>query len=391
LRFADRMAGLEHSSIRNWSRLIAERGGINLAQGICAVEPRSESLQSNEHACLAMREGQNTYSHYSGIDELRAAIAVKAFRYNGITANPDPIEGNILVTAGATGAFVGVFNAIVNPGDEVIFFEPFYRYNVNLLALCGGVPRFVQLRSPDWSFDPAELEAAFSRRTRAIVVNNPCNPCGKVFTRDELSSVAAFCQRRDVLAITDEVYEYILYDGTQHTSLATLPGMAERTVTITSFSKTLAITGWRIGYSISPPEIAKQLGLVNDFNYACAPVPLQHGIVEAVRNCDGLHALKDVYAAKRAFLVTALEEVGFRVHVPRGAYYILADHTDFGFGDDFEAVTELVTRIGVGAVPGSEFFSGGRGKELLRFCFAFRDEGLIQARERLRKLSKARS
>jgi len=386
MRFADRMMGLQHSSIRNWTRLIAERGGINLAQGICAVEPRPEFVEAVEQSYRAMTEGWNTYAHYSGVDALREAVAVKASEYNGIVASPDPTDGNILITAGATGAFVCAFNALVNPGDEVVFFEPFYRYNVNLLALCGGVPRFVQLQPPDWTFDPDQLEAVCNNRTRVIVVNNPCNPCGKVFTPSELAVIASICQRRNIIAIADEVYEYILYDGAKHTSLAALPGMADLTVTITSFSKTLAITGWRLGYAIAPTEIAKPMGLVNDFNYACAPTPLQRGIVKAVSNSKCFGGLRDVYAPKRAVLVDALRETGFEVNVPQGAYYILADHTPFGFGDDFSAVTKLVTEVGVGAVPGSEFFSEGRGKNLLRFCFAFRDEGLQQAGNLLKQL-----
>jgi aminotransferase len=383
MRFADRISGLQHSDIRKWTRVIEERGGINLAQGICAVEPRPEFLQTVEHAYQAMKAGHNTYTHYSGIDALRHAIAAKAEEYNGIVASPDPHEGNIVVTAGATGAFVCAFNALVNPGDEVIFFEPFYNYHLNTLALAGGRPRFVQLTPPAWTFDPGDLDAAWTERTKAVVVNTPCNPSGKVFTREELAAIASFCQRRGIIAITDEVYEYMLFDDAKHVSLATFPGMAERTVTVTSFSKTLAITGWRVGYAIAPQAIAKHMGLVNEFTYACAPAPLQHAVVEAVQNSSQFRTLKDLYAPKRDLLAAALAKAGFTVNVPRGAYYILADHTPLKLGDDRDAVVALIEQAGVGAVPGSAFFSGGRGKNLLRFCFAFRDEGLREAAQRL--------
>jgi aminotransferase len=391
MRFADRVANLHHSDIRRWTRIVEEVGGVNLAQGICQVEPRPEVVASVEAAHRAMRTGlekvgYNTYTHYSGIDPLREAIAAKAREYNRIDADPDPYDGHIVVTAGATGAFACLFDAVINDGDEVILFEPFYGYHLKSLALRGGVPRFVPLRPPDWSFDPADLRARLSRRTRAVLINTPSNPSGKVFTRQELGVIADFCTENDLLAVTDEVYEYMLYDGAEHVSPATLPGMAERTVTVTSFSKTLAITGWRLGYAIAPRPLAKKISLVNEFSYACAPSPLQHGIVDAVRNHSQFRTLRDFYAPKRDLLADTLEAVGFRVSRPRGAYYIMADYTGLGFADDVAAVEGLIRGVGVGAVPGSAFYSGDRGKNLVRFCFAFNDAGLQDACGRLRRM-----
>ncbi len=392
MRCASRVANLEHSDIRRWTRIVEEVGGINLAQGICQVEPRPEVVRSVDASYEAMKTGlekvgYNTYTHYSGIDPLREAIAAKAREYNGIDANPDAYEGNIVVTAGATGAFSCLFDAFIEEGDEVILFEPFYGYHLKSLALRGGRPRFVPLRSPDWSFDPADLEAQLSRRTRAVLINTPSNPSGKVFTRDELGVIAEFCQQNDLLAVTDEVYEYMLYDGAEHVSMATLPGMADRTVTITSFSKTLAITGWRLGYAIAPQPLANKIALVNEFSYACAPSPLQHGIVDAIANHRQLQTLRDLYSPKRDLLVRALEDVGFRVSKPRGSYYIMADHTKLGYDDDVAAVEGLIRQVGVGAVPGSAFYSEGKGKNLIRFCFAFNDVGLEEASRRLRQIN----
>ena len=389
MQFAQRVSNLQHSDIRGWTRLIEEKGGINLAQGICLVEPRLELLQTIDAAYRAMKTGLetpgwNTYTHYSGVDALREAIAAKAREYNGIAADPDPFEGHIVVTAGATGAFSCLFDVIIEPGDEVLVFEPFYNYHLKSLALRGGRAHFIPLREPDWHFDPKDLEAQLSPRTRAVLVNTPSNPAGKVFTREELGVIARCCLAHDLLAITDEVYEYMVYDGAEHVSLATLPGMAERTVTVTSFSKTLAITGWRLGYVIAPPPIAQKIGLVNEFNYACAPAPLQHAIVDAVRNSPELRTLKSLYAPKRDLLARALEGAGFRVSRPRGAYYLMADYTALGFPDDYAAVRGLIEQIGVGCVPGSAFFTPGRGNNLVRFCFAFYDAGLREAAGRLR-------
>jgi aminotransferase len=391
MRCANRVANLDHSDIRRWTRIVEEVGGINLAQGICQVEPRREVTRSVDFAHQAMqtgleRVGYNTYTHYSGIDALREAIAAKAREYNRIEVNADAYEGNIIVTAGATGAFSCLFDAFIDEGDEVILFEPFYGYHLKSLALRGGRPRFVPLRGENWSFDPADLHEQLSRRTRAVLINTPSNPSGKVFTLEELTAIGEFCKEHDLLAVTDEVYEYMLYDGAEHVSMASLPGMAERTVTITSFSKTLAITGWRLGYAIAPQPLANKIALVNEFSYACAPSPLQHGIVDAVRNHRQFQALRDFYAPKRDILVNALEEVGFKVSKPRGAYYIMADHTRLGHADDVRAVESLIRTVGVGAVPGSAFYADGRGTDLIRFCFAFNDSGLHDASRRLKQL-----
>jgi aminotransferase len=332
------------------------------------------------------RTGYNTYVHASGADALREAIAVKAREFNNITADPDLLEGNIIVTHGATGAMACALDALVDPGDEVILFEPFYNYHVKSLAMRSGVPRFVKMTPPDWTFDPGDIEAVITSRTKAIIVNTPCNPNGKVFTRRELEMIAQLCQRYDLAAITDEVYEFITFEGSEHISLGSLPGMAERTITTSSFSKTMAITGWRIGYAIAPAPLAQRIRVGNEMNYICATSPLQHAIAAVARDWRQFTRLSGVFERKRDILVGALQDAGFTVRCPLGAYYILADFSGLGFSDDVMAVNEMIRRVGVGAVPGTAFFTGGDGKTQLRFCFALRDEALHDAGKRLRTL-----
>lgn len=391
MRLSKRMEGINPSDIRKWTSIVEKVQGINLAQGNCFIEPQPEFPTLAAEAVKAMMRGceqggYNTYVHASGVDKLREAIAVKAREFNGITADPDLLEGNIVVTHGATGAMACALDALVDPGDEVILFEPFYNYHIKSLAMRSGVPRFVKLAPPEWTFDADTIEAAITPRTKAVIINTPCNPSGKVFTRKELETIGDICQRYDLMAITDEVYEFITFDGAEHISLASLPGMADRTITISSFSKTMAITGWRIGYAIAPPIIAQRIRVANEMNYVCAPAPLQHAIAAVAQDWRQFTRLAALFERKRNILLSALEEAGFTVHRPRGAYYVLADFSRLGFVDDMSAVTEMIQRVGVGAVPGTAFFTGGAGKTQLRFCFAFRDEGLHYAGQRLRQL-----
>jgi aspartate/methionine/tyrosine aminotransferase len=277
---------------------------------------------------------------------------------------------------------------IVDPGDEVIVFEPFYENYGPDAILSGAIPRFVPLREPDWSFDPGELAAAFNNRTRAIIINTPNNPTGKVFQRAELEAIAALCRQWDVIAITDEIYEHILYDGTTHIPLATLEGMAERTVTINSMSKTFSVTGWRVGWAISPATLATGIRKVHDFLTVGAPAPLQEAAAFALRLGDDYYRdLAAHYVARRDRLLAVLERTGFRCYRPSGAYYIMTDISAFGFDNDVEFTKYLVQEIGVAGVPGSSFYRDPeRARTKLRFCFCKRDETLDEAERRFAKL-----
>ena len=379
--FARRIAGLVQSDIRRMSRRCAEVDGINLGQGICD-QPVEDLIKGA--TVEAIHADHSTYSPFEGIAGLRQCIADKMLSYNGIRCDP---ETEVLVTAGSTGAFVIAALSLLDPGDEVIVFTPFYGYHINLLNLCETRIRFVETRAPDWNFDEAELAAAFSERTRAIVVNTPNNPSGKVFRRSEMETIADLCQRHDALAITDEIYEYILYDDREHVSLGSLPGMADRTITISGFSKTYSMTGWRLGYAVCSAPIAERLGVINDLLYICAPTPLQHGVTKAFdlpqEYYDGLR--RD-YTAKRERMATACRDAGMRPWIPEGAYYMLADLGDFPASDDREAAELLLARAGVAVVPGSSFFpEGDAGRRVLRFCFAKTDDALEQACGQMRQ------
>ena len=393
MQVSDRMSPLLPSTIRSATYEIERSGGINLGQGSCNVEnaPYYPDLVAAAERAMALGTdpgGVNTYAHSSGVEPLRRAIAAKLARFNGIVADPDADSGTIIVTAGATGALCCAYDALVDPGDEVIMFEPYYQYHVNTLRLRGGVARPVKLRGPDWEFDPDELVAAVGPRTKALLICNPSNPSGKVFTLAELEIIARLCIDRDLVLLTDEVYEFITYDGRRHISAATLPGMADRTVTLGSFSKTLAITGWRIGYAVAPGWLAPKIRLANEFNYICAPAPLQHAVAELVDRWEIFRPLAGFYQEKRDLIVAALADAGFDVTSPQGAYYILADFRRLGLGDELAAVRALIDRIGVATVPGRAFYhEGSERTTLLRFCFAFRDAGLAEAARRLKSLA----
>ncbi len=380
--FAERIRGLVQSDIRRMSRECERAGGINLGQGICD-QPVPEKVK--EAAIAAVRADRSAYSKLEGIDPLRERIARKMADYNGIRCDP---EREVVVTVGSTGGFVAACLACVDPGDEVLLFSPFYGYHLNILKLCQAALRFVTIRPPDWSFDPKELEAAFSDRTRAVVINTPSNPCGKVFSREELSSIASLCQRYDAVAITDEIYEYILYDGHRHVSIGSFPGMEDRTITLSGFSKTYNMTGWRLGYAVADARWTEKIGLLNDLLYICAPTPLQHGVVAAFDLPPSYYqGLRADYALKLRMTCDACEAAGIRPLRPQGAYYLLADVTSLGAADDREASRLLLSRAGVASVPGSSFYADpadGRGQ--VRLCFAKEGPVLEEACRRIRAL-----
>ncbi|HEY2955054.1 MAG TPA: aminotransferase class I/II-fold pyridoxal phosphate-dependent enzyme [Candidatus Eisenbacteria bacterium] len=370
------------SVIREMTRLCQQHGGVNLAQGFPDF-PAPEAIK--QEAARAVREDVNQYAITWGAKRLRDAIAAKTARFTGLAFDP---ETEITVCCGSTECMAATMLALVDPGEEVVIFEPFYENYGPDAILCGATPRFVRLREPDWSYDPAELERAFGNRTKAIVINTPNNPTGKVFTRAELSHVAELCRKWDVVAVTDEIYEHILYDGAEHVPLAGLEGMRERTVTISGVSKTYSVTGWRIGYCLAPPALSSAIRKVHDFLTVGAPAPLQEAAAVALESPASYYAkLADNYRERRDYLLPALDAAGFRTFKPRGAYYIMTDISAFGAPDDVSFARSLVAGVGVAAVPGSSFYGDpDAGRRRLRFHFARRRETLEAAVERLSRL-----
>lgn len=382
LSLSQRSARIEQSEIRAMSIECEKVGGINLAQGVCDTEV---PLSIRENAHRGIEKGINSYTRFDGLVELREAIAQKMRRYNGIIADP---ETEIVVSAGSTGAFYCACLALLDPGDEVILFEPYYGYHVNTLLAVEAVPAYVMLRPPDWSFATTDLERAATTRTKALVLNTPGNPSGKVFSRAELESIAEFAARHDLFVFTDEIYEHFLYDGRSHLSPGSLEGLAERTITISGFSKTFSITGWRIGYSVSPARWARRIGYMNDLIYVCAPSPLQYGVAMGLSQLDASY-YQDIsfdYAKKRDRVCDALEHAGLHPYVPQGAYYVLADVSLLPGKNSKERAMFLLERTGVASVPGEAFFQGDGGKDLVRFCFAKTEKDLEEACRRLARL-----
>src|SRR5271167_1404793 len=370
------------SVIREMTRRALRVGAVNLAQGFPDFPA---PMELKEAAKRAIDEDYNQYAITHGSPNFRAAIAAKVRSYNKIECDADK---NVTVTCGATEAMIATMLAVINPGDEVIIFEPFYENYGPDVTLSGATARFVTLRDPDFSIDRKELEAAFSRRTKAIIINTPHNPTGKVFSRAELEMIAELCQRHDTLAITDEIYEHIIYGGAQHVSIASLPGMAERTVTISGLSKTYSITGWRLAYAIASERITAPIRKVHDFLTVGAPHPLQEAGAVALRLPESFYAeLIAMYERKRAVLFEALTRAGLECSNPDGAYYIVAEIGKLGFKDDFAAADFLLDDVGVAAVPGSSFYHRpelGHGK--IRFTFSKSDETIAAAAERLSRL-----
>ena len=370
------------SVIREMTRRALKCGAVNLAQGFPDFPAPAELKDA---AKRAIDQDYNQYAITHGSPNFRAAIADKARAYNGIECDPDR---NITVTCGATEAMVASLLAVINPGDEVIIFEPFYENYGPDTILAGATARYVALRDPDFAIDRAELEAAFSPRTKAIIINTPHNPTGKVFNRAELEFIAGLCQRFDTLAITDEIYEHIIYGGARHLSIASLPGMADRTITLSGLSKTYSITGWRLAYAIASERLTNAIRKVHDFLTVGAPHPLQEAGAVALRLPESFYAeLAAMYERKRAMLFDALSQAGLQCRSPQGAYYIMADVGHLGFRDDFEAADFMLEQVGVAPVPGSSFYHREElGHTMLRFTFSKSDETIAAAAERLRSL-----
>jgi aminotransferase len=378
---------LRQPALRLITLKIAAKGGINLSQGTCQLET-PDVVREGAVAAIRAGEGNNRYSPADGIPQLREALVARLRSFNAIPCRTE----NVAVTAGATGALEAICRAFLEPGDEVILFSPGYPYHRNVLERRGAIIRAVQLQAPDWSFAIDDFARAVTPKTKFVLICNPGNPTGKVFTRDELTAIGDICHDRGVFCVTDEVYEYITFDGRRHTSMASLPGMFERTITIGSFSKTFAITGWRVGYLCAPEDVYPALRAESDQLYICPPSPLQYGVLR------GLEALGPefyaeqlrAYTRKRQILCEALETAGLAPHRPQGAYYVLADTSARfpGLTSEEVALDVLVGRAAtgaaIGAVPASDFLGpqvlGDPARSnFLRFCFAMPDDDLVRA------------
>ena len=377
-----RTADFTDSVIRRMTRISNQYGAVNLSQGFPDFDPPKELLDR-----LAQTAGENfhQYSVTWGAQNLREALAKKQSRLMGHAVDPN---GEIVVTCGSTEAMMAAMMTVANPGDKVIVFSPFYENYGADTILSGAEPIYVPLHPPAFNFDPEELEDAFRQRPKALILCNPSNPCGKAFTKAELETIAALAKKYDAYVITDEVYEHIVYAPNRHTYFAALPGMWERTISCSSLSKTYSITGWRLGYTIAPPEITERIKKVHDFLTVGAAAPLQEAVIPGLKFGQAYYDdLLAIYTHKRDLFLKGLDEIGLVHNVPQGAYYILMDISEFGYDSDLEFCETLAEKVGVGAVPGSSFFREPVN-HLIRFHFAKKDETLLDALNRLESLRK---
>jgi len=385
-RLSEKAGQFTESVIREMTRLALAHNAVNLSQGFPDFGAPEEIKAA---ARDAITRDVNQYAITWGAKSLRNAIAEKFQRTQGLTIDP---EREITVCCGSTEAMMAAMMAIINPGDEVVVFEPFYENYGPDAILSGASPRFVRLRAPDWSFDADELARAFSNKTKAIILNTPNNPTGKVFSRAEMETIRDLCVRHNAFLITDEIYEHMLYDGAKHISAATIEGLRERTITINALSKTYSVTGWRVGWAISPPEVTSAIRKVHDFLTVGAAAPLQEAGAIALRFPDAYYEqLASDYLERRNRLLGILGDAGFKCFTPRGAYYIMTDISAFGFANDVDFARHLVKEIGVAAVPGSSFYHNpADGAQQLRFTFCKKESTLAEASQRLSKLHPAR-
>jgi aminotransferase len=375
------------SEIRAMSMECDRIGGVNLAQGICDTEVPAPVAAG---AIAAIQAGHNIYTRLDGIARLRQAIAAKMLRDRGMVVDPDR---EVLVTSGATGGLNAAVAALLNPNDEVILFEPFYGYHASELKSKRVVPVIVSLTAPvtpdaDWTLDMDALKAAITPKTRALIVNTPSNPAGKIFSRSELEALAAVATEHELFVFTDEIYEHFVYGDAEHISMATLPGMRERTILISGFSKTFSVTGWRLGYVVADAKWLGAMSYFHDLTYVCAPSALQHGVAAGLEQLgpEFYAGMAADHLEKRGRIVAALNDAGLTPYVPRGAYYILADASNIPGETASVKARWLLAKTGVASVAGSAFFRAGGGENLLRFCFAKKDHDLDDACARLRAL-----
>ncbi len=370
------------SEIRAMTTECDRIGGINLAQGVCDT-PVPAPVEAE--ALAAIHAGHNIYTRLDGIARLRNAIAAKQQRDYGLRYDP---ETEVLVASGATAGLHAAAMALLNPGDEVLLFEPFYGYHVATLKSMRVKPVLVPLAEPDWALDTDALHAAITPRTRALILNTPANPSGKVFSRAELEAVAEVARTHDLFVFTDEIYEYFVYDGEKHIAPATLEGMRERTIVMSGFSKTFSVTGWRLGYVTADARWMAALGYFHDLTYVCAPAPLQHGAAAGLEQLPPSFYTQIAadHQSKRERILAALRDAGMEPSIPAGAYYVLASASRLPGKTAAEKARHLLAATGVASVAGSAFFRHGRGENLLRFCFAKKDHDLDEACVRLRRL-----
>jgi aminotransferase len=368
------------SEIRAMTAECDRIGGINLAQGVCDTGVPQVVA---EGAIAAIHAGHNIYTRMDGIARLRRAIAGQVESLRGLTYDP---EREVVVTSGVTGAYHAAAMALLNPGDEVLLFEPMYGYHANTLRSMRVTPVLVPLHAPDWHLEIEAVRAAITPRTRAMLINTPANPSGKVFTRAELEGLAELAGQHDLFVLTDEIYEHFVYGDARHISPAQLPGMRERTIVMSGYSKTFAVTGWRIGYLLADAKWTAAIGYFHDLTYVCAPAPLQHGVADGIEQlpAEYYRGLARDHQAKRDLLMAALGEAGMAPQAPRGAYYILAEANRIAGRTAAEKARTLLAESGVAAVAGSAFFAAGKGENLLRFCYSKKDAELAEACRRLR-------
>jgi len=378
---AKRTESFQESVIRKMTRVCQQYGGINLAQGFPEKSPPAEVL---EEALRAIQKGNNQYSITWGLPALREAVARKVSRFNDL--RPDP-EKEVTITCGSSEAIVASLLALVNPGEQVVIFEPYYENYLPGLALCGATPLFVPLHQPGWAIDLKTLEEAFYQNPKALILNTPANPSGKVFSRQELEIIARLCQKHGTYVITDEIYEHIVYDGLSHISMASLPEMWERTVTISGCSKTYSVTGWRVGYVVAHHGLMSAIRKVHDYMVVAAPTPFQMAAITAMGLADSYYRdLKEYYRSQRDYLLEIFQELSIPVLRPSGAYYMMIRIDGLGYGDDEAFAMALVEKAGLAVVPGSSFYHRPEdGRDKVRICFAKSWETLREVKARLQK------
>ena len=379
IKLSNRCSIVSQSEIRAMTRECIKAGGINMSQGVCDLDVPFNVI---EGAKQAMDKGRNTYTPCDGLSELKQAVAAKAGRCYGMNVDA---ETEVVICIGATGAFYATCLSVLNRGDEVIMFEPYYGYHAATLKALDAVPVYVRLEPPDWKFSREMLDSVTTERTRAMIINTPANPSGKVFSEEELQLIAAYARDNDLVVFTDEIYEHFVFDNRAHIPPAMVEDLRQRTITISGFSKVFSITGWRVGYAICPEEIALTASQFNDLVYVCAPAPLQLGAAKGLEKLDSSYyqQISDEHEQKRNQFCGVLQKIGLTPYIPQGAYYVLADISAVPGKDDKERVMYILKTAGVAAVPGRAFYDDDSGRDLARFCFAKKPDELDEACRRL--------